>query len=104
MTLLAVLIFILLAIYFVSLKRKSVKTNAGTLGFNGGNALAKSRKGAPKARSPWRATSIVHDNNLACDAARAISTDASTWSFTKIQAASYPSANFKVSRRSLASK
>lgn len=72
MEIVATLIMVLSGIYFVVLKRKTQVKIAGTLGFNGGSILTKTGKSVAIPRSPWRATSIVHDH-MACDAAKAIS-------------------------------
>ena len=71
MTILAIGVLALLAICFVVIKRKSASKNPGTLGFNGGNPLKSSTRKTIAPRNPWRATSIVHDEN-ACNAVKAI--------------------------------
>ena len=71
MTILAIGGLVLLAILFVAMKRKSATENLGTLGFNGINSLEKTKRKAVTPRSPWRATSITHDEN-ACEEVKAI--------------------------------
>jgi hypothetical protein len=61
----------LLAIYFVVSWYKSSSRNSGTPGGSSKVAATKNGKTAVAPRSPWRATSIVHDAK-ACNAVKAI--------------------------------
>ena len=72
MEIIVAFMMVLSGVYLVVLKRKPQAKMAGTLGFNGGSVLARTGKSAAVPRSPYRATSIVHDG-MACDAVKAIS-------------------------------
>jgi hypothetical protein len=61
---------LIVAILLILAMRKTF-SSPGTLGFNGGNVVRKSKKNSPVARNPYRATSIVFGVN-ACDAVKAV--------------------------------
>jgi hypothetical protein len=64
--------FVSLAMILLGIAMRRTSVSESTLGLNGGNLVIKPRKGSQKARSPYRATSIVHHEN-ACNAVKAIS-------------------------------
>ena len=64
-------LLVLLAFYFVIVKRRSVAGPKSTSGTIGGNAFRKPTKNSALPRSPWRATSIVPDES-SCDAVKRV--------------------------------
>jgi hypothetical protein len=65
-----IVFFVIVATLLILAMRKTF-SSPGTLGFNGGNVVRKSKKNSPVARNPNRAASIVFDVN-ACDALKAV--------------------------------
>jgi hypothetical protein len=65
-----IVFFVIVATLLILAMRKTF-SSPGTLGFNGGNVVRKSKKNSPVARNPYRAASIVFDVN-ACDALKAV--------------------------------
>jgi hypothetical protein len=70
MKILSVILVVLLAIFLVATRRKTVANSRAPLP-NMGNRVKKPRKTAQATRNPYRATSILHDEN-ACDAIKVL--------------------------------
>jgi hypothetical protein len=65
------IVFVMIVAILVIFAMRKTFSSPGTLGFNGGNVVRKSKKNSPVARNPYRATSIVFGVN-ACDAVKAV--------------------------------
>jgi hypothetical protein len=65
------IVFVMIVAILLILAVRKNFSSPGTLGFNGGNVVRKSKKNSPVARNPYRAASIVFDVN-ACDALKAV--------------------------------
>lgn len=70
MEVIAIILGLLVVIYFITYARKAA-ASSGAIGFNTGDAVKKPRRKQPGPRNPYRATSIVHGVN-ACNMVQAI--------------------------------
>jgi hypothetical protein len=71
MSIVAIVVILILSITLLVVRRKISAATPGAHGFDRQNKHQKIQGNAPAPRSPYRATSIMHDEN-ACEAVKAI--------------------------------